>query len=285
VEQILFWVVDNLKDYIFYKMSSTPKINLKTRRETILKSRAVPKKLSDSVPAKQDVVVPNPPTVSEEIKIVDVDVPAKENTIVENISIQPQNPEPTQPETCEIRDGVTVCPGETISTSVPSLKKDSKSKDYDKILNICNSGISSIQGNIETLRTRLVTNKSEFKSLNDASKYLDNIRKYIVAKKNSMSKNAGSNDDRKKNMNSGFLKKKQLTQETIDFFGLDNEPRSRVDMTRLICSYVRDKQLQDPENRKQVILDEPLKKLLKYEGTPSIPYFDVQKYFGNFFAQ
>lgn len=259
-------------------MSSTPKINLKNRRETILKSRATPSKISEVPKVKQD------PIVTEEEKIVSENIVTQEPVVNIEVSKEVDAPEIIQPETCEIRDGNIVCSSETEVQSTPSLKKDNKSKDYDKILNICNTGISSIQGNMEALRTKLATNKSEFKSLNDASKYLDNIRKFIVAKKNSLSKNF-NNDDRKKNMNSGFLKKKQLTQETIDFFGLDSEPRSRVDMTRLICSYVRDKQLQDPENRKQIILDEPLKKLLKYDGLPSIPYFDVQKHFKNFFVQ
>jgi len=275
-------------------MSSTPKINLKKQRETILKSRATPTKISDSQKPKSKPVVieekiekikqNNTPIIPEETRDVVENLVPQESAEVSctEVLINPDN----KPETCEVRDGNIVCPVEIDTPSISNLKKDAKSKDYDKILNICNSGISSIQGNIEALKTKHAINKSELKSLNEVSKYLDNIRKYIVARKNSLStKNTGNGDDRKKNMNSGFLKKKELTQETIDFFGLDSEPRSRVDMTRLICSYVRDKQLQDPENRKQIILDEPMKKLLKYDGPPSIPYFDVQKHFKNFFVQ
>ena len=274
-------------------MSSTPKINLKRRKETILETRAAAsKKIDTTKPKSEPVPAPVQTVTEEEVNAVLENVVPQESTVVVDVQI-PQEAEIVepvvvpQPETCEIRDGAIVCPSSDAVTTVPlsGPRKDSKSRDYDKILNICNSGICSIQANVDALRSRIVSSKSEFKSLNDASKHLDNIRKFIVAKKIKESKSSVNGDDRKKNMNSGFLKKKQLTQETIDFFALDNEPRSRVDMTRLICSYVRDKQLQDPNNRKQIILDEPLKTLLRYEGSPAIPYFDIQKHFNIFFVK
>lgn len=58
-----------------------------------------------------------------------------------------------------------------------------------------------------------------------------------------------------------------------------NDKQSRIGATRMICAYIRDNNLQNPENRRDIILDEALKTLLRYEKDV-ITYPHIQKYIG-----
>lgn len=75
---------------------------------------------------------------------------------------------------------------------------------------------------------------------------------------------------RKPNPNSGFLKPVKLSKELTKFTGWKaNELRSRVDVTKFICNYIKEKNLQNPEDGRQIRVenDPKLKKLLKYDSS------------------
>lgn len=75
------------------------------------------------------------------------------------------------------------------------------------------------------------------------------------------------------NSKSGLLKPVQISKEMADFAGWDpSESKSRVDVYKTICKYVKDNNLQNPSDRRQIVADSTLKKLLKYdEQTDSKP--------------
>jgi chromatin remodeling complex protein RSC6 len=73
------------------------------------------------------------------------------------------------------------------------------------------------------------------------------------------------------------------------FTGWDpTELKSRVDVTKFICAYVKDHNLQNPEDRRQILADPKLTKLLKYdvkkEGNP-LTYFRIQTSLKNHFPK
>lgn len=75
---------------------------------------------------------------------------------------------------------------------------------------------------------------------------------------------------RRNNTNSGFLKPVLLSKELAEFTGWDpKEPRSRVQVTKYICNYIREHNLQNPKNRKQIRVEEDprLNALLKYDSS------------------
>ena len=58
-----------------------------------------------------------------------------------------------------------------------------------------------------------------------------------------------------------------------------DEPKSRVDITKYICSYIKDNNLQNPEDRRQILADSKLSKLLRYDPkkeTEPLTYFRIQ---------
>lgn len=82
------------------------------------------------------------------------------------------------------------------------------------------------------------------------------------------------------NKNSGFLKPVDVSDEMSKFAGWGaDELHSRVDVTKFICNYVKENDLQNPDDRRKIVPDAKLKKLfgLKKDDKEPIPYFQIQK--------
>ncbi|CAM9409168.1 unnamed protein product [Chrysoparadoxa australica] len=63
--------------------------------------------------------------------------------------------------------------------------------------------------------------------------------------------------------NSGFNKPLQLSTELYEFFNKEDEFLSRGDVVKKLWAYFKEKDLQDPKNRRNILLDEPLQKVFK----------------------
>jgi hypothetical protein len=64
---------------------------------------------------------------------------------------------------------------------------------------------------------------------------------------------------------SGLTKPVLISDEMMEFIGSDTNKRSRVDITRALCAYVREHDLQNPANRKEILPDAKLAKLLAHD--------------------
>lgn len=108
-------------------------------------------------------------------------------------------------------------------------------------------------------------------------KQLEVVRKCSKPKKSSKSQGH--------NQNSGLLKPVAISEEMAMFanWGFD-ELHSRVEVTKCICVYVKENNLQKPENRRIILLNPDLKQLLKHEGD-EITYPHIQKYIGIHFIK
>ena len=73
------------------------------------------------------------------------------------------------------------------------------------------------------------------------------------------------------------------------FTGWNGEERySRVDVTKFICKYIRENKLQNQEDRRQIVCDEKLKALLKYDPATAaepLTYFRLQQYIQRHFIK
>lgn len=75
-----------------------------------------------------------------------------------------------------------------------------------------------------------------------------------------------SNKGRNQNQNSGLLKPVIISEEMARFANWrKDELHSRVDVTKVICVYVKNRQLQEPTNKKTILPDESLKNLLRWD--------------------
>jgi chromatin remodeling complex protein RSC6 len=81
------------------------------------------------------------------------------------------------------------------------------------------------------------------------------------------------------NKHSGFSTPVKLSDELVKFTGWSSDVSSRRDVTKYVCEYIRDHSLQKPEDKRIIIADEKLAKLLKYdpENDEVLTYATLQK--------
>lgn len=85
---------------------------------------------------------------------------------------------------------------------------------------------------------------------------------------------------RESNGNSVFQKPVKISNELARFAGWpEDTPRSRVEVTKYICDYIREHNLQNPQDRRQIIPDPALQKLLGYnpkKDEEPLRYYSIQ---------
>lgn len=73
-------------------------------------------------------------------------------------------------------------------------------------------------------------------------------------------------DGTKKSGASGFLKPAHISQELADFAGFDaNKLYSRVDVTNVLCKYIKDNKLPNPKDGREIFCNDELAKLLRWD--------------------
>lgn len=87
--------------------------------------------------------------------------------------------------------------------------------------------------------------------------------------------------NRKSNTTSGFMKQVAVSKEMCKFANWDPaQQRSRVEVTKFICDYIKDHNLQNPEDRRQIVPDDKLSKLLNFDPKKSdkpLTYYTLQR--------
>lgn len=82
------------------------------------------------------------------------------------------------------------------------------------------------------------------------------------------------------NKKSGFMKPVKISNKMADFAGWNRDDlRSRVDVTKYLCAYIKEHNLQNPENKKYINPDGKLADLLSYDRNVDndLTYFTLQK--------
>jgi chromatin remodeling complex protein RSC6 len=93
----------------------------------------------------------------------------------------------------------------------------------------------------------------------------------------------------RKNNNSGFLKPVKISSDMAKFTGLDPvELHSRVDVTKFLCNYIKEHNLQNPEDKRKINADPSLAKLLGYDAKSAdkpLTYYHIQSLLKNHFTK
>jgi len=141
---------------------------------------------------------------------------------------------------------------------------DNVTAQFDNILSTLaglRQNITAVQNNIRTLEKTI---KKEFKGY----------------KKQSEKNKAKGN--RKP---SGFAKPSRVTPELLTFMKKNaGEAVARTEVTQYLISYIKEKNLQNDENKKVITPDESLRTLLSC-GDDEVNYFNLQKYMNKHFLK
>lgn len=183
---------------------------------------------------------------------------------------------------------VVTPPAPTADTSVvsaPTADTTPKSRHAptrESVENEFNELAASIDEEIEKLRSTASKSKG-VKFLRTLNKRVKTLRTHALR----VSRQRGT---RRSNTNSGFLKPVQISKDLAKFTGWDHSQlRSRVDVTKFICEYIKNRDLQDPADKRRIRVetDPSLKKLLKYEAgkdTKPLTYYSLQSYLKSHFT-
>lgn len=136
-----------------------------------------------------------------------------------------------------------------------------------------------------------ITHLRESQSKAKGVKFLRTVNKRIKSLRSQMTRvmKQRQKTNRKNNNNSGFLKPVQISKEMAKFTGWDvTELRSRVDVTKHLCDYIKENDLQNPEDRRQILVDAKLGKLLSYDAKKDdkpLTYYRLQTYLKSHFQK
>jgi chromatin remodeling complex protein RSC6 len=127
-------------------------------------------------------------------------------------------------------------------------------------------------GAIQSLLKELVA------ELKAAKKENDRMKK-IVERTERKRANARSNPN-------GFAKPSKITEELCDFLAVPKGTEmSRTDVTRKVNAYIKEHNLNKPENKRIILPDAKLRKILGVKPEEEVSYFSLQKYLSRCFVK
>jgi len=213
-------------------------------------------------------------------------MPRKKSTKTENVKQKNVEKQVKPKKETNVEEEVKAVSVETateVNDVTPKKKREVPTK--DSVMEEFDSTIDFIEKEIENLRNSSAKTKG-VKFLRSLRKRFNTLRAHTarVLKKRKPS-------NRKNNGNSGFLKPVSISSELSKFTGWDPaEKQSRVDVTKYICNYIKEKDLQNPDDRRQIrVNDDPkLKKLLGYDSSKDekpLTYYSLQTYMKKHFVK
>jgi upstream activation factor subunit UAF30 len=136
----------------------------------------------------------------------------------------------------------------------------------------------TLKGLIASVQERIASDKALLSSLRELSRRLVRERKETERtlkklRKGQRKKRAGNKSP------GGFTKPAPLSPQMCTFLGVDKGTElPRTEVTRRVNAYVKEHKLQNPENKKEILADNKLKKLLFLKNGDELTYFNLQRY-------
>ena len=156
-------------------------------------------------------------------------------------------------------------PAAPVTASVDAVAAPSMGDQFDALL-----------AQLSALRSQLTNVTSQVRALSKRAE-----REVKQAQKNGRKKRKTGN-----RAPSGFVKPTKISLELAKFLGKPKGTEmARTDVTREINSYIREHKLQDPSNRRRILPDSKLKKLLNLKAEDELTYFNLQRYMSPHFAK
>lgn len=171
---------------------------------------------------------------------------------------KPKTPKPTETKPAEATEAEAADVVVEDSTKVPRVPptRESVLAEHSEILNLLEQEVNRLRENSDKA---------------SGVKFLRSIiRRVRTVQANSARVMKQKVPSARKNNNSGFLKPVKISSEMAKFTGLDPSGlHSRVDVTKFLCKYISDHNLQNPTDKRTINADPALSKLLNYDAKKS----------------
>lgn len=182
----------------------------------------------------------------------------KSKTVAEPTPATTPAPEPV------VEKKVETTPEVVESTSAPTANSTT--------VNVEDRSTALFDTLISTLQARITADRALLSDLRT-------LRKTVASERRQYSKVLNKyNKRRTGNRRNGFQVPTPISAQMAKFVGVPSgSEMARTDVTKFIHSYIKEKNLQNPENGQEIFPDSKLKKLL-YSGDDSVTYFKLQTY-------
>ena len=186
-----------------------------------------------------------------------------------------------QPAAAKMPANKSVVPATSTVPETPVVPVSTKTDDSVVQGDVPGAEVSPVKDNAVSVIIEKVNNLfANFKEVQNLLKVLSKDyekQQKIIEKAQKKRQNA-------KNSPSGFAKPNKISDELCDFIGVPHgTEKSRTDITRFINSYVKEHNLNKPENKRFILPDEKLKKILNVGDKEDINYFILQKLISHHF--
>ena len=146
-----------------------------------------------------------------------------------------------------------------------------------------NKEVDIICEQFEGIINSLTHFKGEITNLQQQIRTIEkNVKKQMKEFSKEIIKNKSKNKGNRKP--SGFAKPSKVTNELCEFMNKkEGEEIARTEVTKALCSYIKEHNLENKENSKIIYPDNKLKTLLGIEDGQELTYFTIQKYMNKHF--
>ena len=187
-----------------------------------------------------------------------------------------QSEQPVEKKKRASKKNVVVSEGESAESESAETQSTETSESAEKrVRKVVNQ--DTLRADVEQLKThvdeeiqRLRTSEQKNKGVKFL-KVVNKSLKTLLADLNRVLKTK-TKATRSKNTSSGFMKPVKISSEMSLFTKWDpSQLYSRVDVTKFLCNYIKVNQLQNPEDRRQILCDDSLSSLLKLDKSSQNP--------------
>jgi chromatin remodeling complex protein RSC6 len=110
------------------------------------------------------------------------------------------------------------------------------------------------------------------------------LEKTVKKQMKTLKKDATKNKNKGNRKPSGFAKPSKVTNELCEFMNKkEGTEIARTEVTRALCSYIKENKLENKDNSKIIAPDDKLKTLLGIEEGQELTYFTIQKFMNKHF--
>jgi chromatin remodeling complex protein RSC6 len=135
--------------------------------------------------------------------------------------------------------------------------------------------------------SRVLDTLSGLKSkINELNVMVKTLEKNVNKKIRVMDKESNKNKNKGNRKPTGFASQGPISKELCNFLNVEKGTEfARTEVTRYIIKYIKDKNLQDKDNKRVIKPDAALKSLLKTKKTDELTYFNLQKHMNKHFVK
>jgi len=131
----------------------------------------------------------------------------------------------------------------------------------------------SLTTRLQELKTMQIGIVSDFKKLHKT------VQKHMKDNNKKRKNKKLADPNRTQRPPSGFAKPTVISTELCNFLGKpEGTEMARTEVTKFLTQYISEHKLQDQSNRRKILPDKPLQKLLNANSDDEVTYFNLQKY-------